>query len=55
MIFKSYIMIQKLDFMDSVPLVKENIVAYIFENEKFSICLEEDMLSKVKKILRSTS
>ena len=38
----------KVGFYDSVPLVKENIVAYIFENENLAF-VREDMLSKVKK------
>lgn len=38
----------KVGFYDSVPLVKENIVAYIFENENIAF-VRENMLSKVKK------
>lgn len=35
-------------FYDVVPLVKENIVAYIFKNENVAF-VKEDMLTKLKK------
>lgn len=35
-------------FYDEIPLVKENIVAYIFENEDIAF-VREDMLQKLKK------